>query len=75
MKSLGNQTKKNPEEKHVRVSSTEDKLKEIDQSVKENIKSKNIQKQNIQEIWDTRKDQTYKEQPKKEKKPKSKALI
>jgi hypothetical protein len=36
-----------------RLSGTEDKVEGVDNSVKENVKSKNIQAQNIQDIWNT----------------------
>ena len=38
-----------------RISGVEDKLEEIDSSVKENVNSKKILTQSIQEIWDTMK--------------------
>ena len=40
-----------------RISSTEDKIEEIDQSVQGNIKSNKSLMENIQEIWDTMKRQ------------------
>jgi hypothetical protein len=56
-----------------RISDVEDRVEEIDISVKENVKSKNFLIKSIQEIWSTEKITPKNYKNRKEKSPSSKA--